>query len=87
MAEVFQAIIRGSVERQYRVGISLREQRGERMLIVGGAGGMGGWFRGFLELAGHSIDFADPTLGALPPSPAASRGSRTSTTSTSTPPS
>jgi chorismate mutase/prephenate dehydrogenase len=69
MAEVFQAIIRGSVERQYRVGIALREQRGARVLIVGGAGGMGGWFRGFLELAGHSIDFADPTLGSLPTSP------------------
>jgi chorismate mutase/prephenate dehydrogenase len=69
MAEVFQAIIRGSVERQYRVGISLREQRGERVLIVGGAGGMGGWFRGFLELAGHGVDFADPTLGTLPRSP------------------
>jgi chorismate mutase/prephenate dehydrogenase len=69
MAEVFQGIIRGSVERQYRVGISLREQRGERVLIVGGAGGMGGWFRGFLELAGHSVDLTDPTLGTLPRAP------------------
>ena len=66
MAEVFQAIIRGSVERQYRVGISLREQRGGRVLIVGGAGGMGRWFRGFLELAGHSVELADPALGNLP---------------------
>lgn len=66
MASMFRAIIRGSVERQYRVGISLREQRGDRMLIVGGAGGMGGWFRGFLELAGHSVDISDPALGNLP---------------------
>jgi chorismate mutase/prephenate dehydrogenase len=66
MASVFQAIIRGSVERQYRVGISLREQRGERMLIVGGAGGMGTWFRGFLELAGHAVDVSDPALASLP---------------------
>lgn len=66
MASMFQAIIRGSVERQYRVGISLREQRGERMLIVGGAGGMGSWFRGFLELAGHTVDISDPALGNLP---------------------
>jgi chorismate mutase/prephenate dehydrogenase len=66
MAEVFSAIIRGSVERQYRVGISLRERRGERVLIVGGAGGMGRWFRGFLELAGHSVELADPALGNLP---------------------
>lgn len=66
MASMFEAIIRGSVERQYRVGVSLREQRGERMLIVGGAGGMGSWFRGFLELAGHTVDISDPALGNLP---------------------
>ena len=66
MESVFQAIMRGSVERQYRMGIELREQRGERVLIVGGAGGMGQWFRGFLELAGHSVDLADPALGNLP---------------------
>lgn len=69
MESVFQAILRGSVERQYRVGVSLRRQRGERMLIVGGAGGMGGWFRGFLELAGHTVDLTDPTLGTLPRAP------------------
>lgn len=69
MEAVFQAIMRGSVERQYRVGIALREQRGERVLIVGGAGGMGNWFRGFLELVGHSVDLADPALGSLPHSP------------------
>ena len=69
MEEVFQAIIRGSVERQYRGGIALREQRGERVLIVGGAGGMGNWWRGFLELVGHSVDLADPALGSVPPAP------------------
>ena len=69
MEAVFQAIMRGSVERQYRMGIALREQRGERVLIVGGAGGMGNWFRGFLELVGHSVDLADPALGSLPHSP------------------
>lgn len=69
MEGVFQAIIRGSVERQYRVGISLREQRGEPMLIVGGAGGMGSWFRGFLELAGHTVELIDPALAGLPASP------------------
>ena len=69
MAEVFQAIIRGSVERQYRVGIELREQRGERVLILGGAGGMGRWLRGFLELVGHSVELVDPALGNLPHAP------------------
>jgi chorismate mutase/prephenate dehydrogenase len=66
MAGVYQAIIRGSVERQYRVGIELREQRGERVLIVGGAGGMGNWLRGFLELVGHRVEIADPAIGSLP---------------------
>lgn len=69
MQSVFEAIIRGSVERQYRVGISLRQQRGERMLIVGGAGGMGSWFRGFLELAGHEVDIADPSFANVPEAP------------------
>lgn len=69
MESVFQAIIRGSVERQYRVGISMRRQRGERMLIVGGAGGMGSWFRGFFELAGHEVDILDPALASVPDAP------------------
>lgn len=69
MENVFQAIIRGSVERQYRVGIALRRQRGERMLIVGGAGGMGSWFRGFFELAGHEVDILDPALASIPEAP------------------
>lgn len=66
MVAMFQAIIRGSVERQYRVGVSLRERRGESMLIVGGSGGMGTWLRGFLELAGHTVDVSDPALAGLP---------------------
>lgn len=65
---VFQAIMRGSIERQHRVGVALREQRGGRILIVGGAGGMGSWFRGFFEVAGHQVDLADPAFADLPPS-------------------
>jgi chorismate mutase / prephenate dehydrogenase len=66
---VFRAILRGSVERQHRVGVELRARRGERLLIVGGAGAMGAWFRGFFELAGHHCDLADPALAGLPPEP------------------
>jgi chorismate mutase/prephenate dehydrogenase len=66
MEEVFAAIIRGAVERQHRVGIALRERGGERVLIAGGAGGMGSWLRGFLELAGHAVDIADPALTPIP---------------------
>lgn len=70
MESVFQAIIRGSVERQYRVGISLRQQKhSDKMLIVGGAGGMGGWFRGFLGLLGHGVDVVDPSLATMPGAP------------------
>lgn len=69
MEGVFEAIIRGSVERQHRVGIALREQRGAPMLIVGGAGGMGTWFRAFLELGGHGAELVDPAFARLPPSP------------------
>lgn len=70
MEAVFSAIIRGSVERQYRVGVALRRQRsGGRMLIVGGAGGMGTWFRGFLGLMGHEVEIVDPALGGIPDAP------------------
>ncbi|HVT60627.1 MAG TPA: prephenate dehydrogenase/arogenate dehydrogenase family protein [Thermoanaerobaculia bacterium] len=66
---VFRAIIRGSVERQHRVGIALRKRRGERVLIVGGAGGMGSWFETFFALAGHRVDILDPALAGLPSRP------------------
>jgi chorismate mutase/prephenate dehydrogenase len=70
MESVFQAIMRGSVERQYRVGIALRQQRsGRRMLIIGGAGGMGTWFRGFLGLAGHEVEIVDPALASMTAAP------------------
>ena len=64
---VFRAIIRGSIERQHRVGVTLRARHGERLLIVGAAGGMGGWFRGFFDLAGHRCDLVDPSFASLPP--------------------
>ncbi len=66
---VFQAILRGSVERQHRVGVALREPRGEQVLILGGAGGMGVWFRGFFEVAGHHVDLLDPAFADLPAAP------------------
>jgi chorismate mutase / prephenate dehydrogenase len=62
---VFRAIIRGSVERQHRVGVELRARRGERVLIAGGAGAMGGWFHSFLDLAGHRCDLLDPAFAGL----------------------
>jgi len=69
MEAIFAAVIRGSVERQHRVGVKLRRQHGKRVLVVGGAGSMGGWFRNFLTLVGHQVEAVDPAFGALPPEP------------------
>ncbi|MEQ8767787.1 MAG: prephenate dehydrogenase/arogenate dehydrogenase family protein [Planctomycetota bacterium] len=69
MAEIFQAIIRGSVERQYRIGIERRAGSGGQVLVLGGAGGMGSWIRHFLELIGHQVHIVDPALRNLPAAP------------------
>lgn len=66
MEAIFAAVIRGSVERQHRVGVELRRQHGKRVLVVGGAGSMGSWFRNFLALAGHQVDAVDPAFSGLP---------------------
>lgn len=73
MEEIFRDILRASVERQHREGIALRELAGERVLLVGGAGGMGTWLSGFLSLGGHSIDLLDPSFAPLPPAEASGR--------------
>ena len=73
MEAIFRDILRASVERQHREGIALRELAGERILLVGGAGGMGTWLSGFLSLGGHSIDLLDPSFAPLPPAEASGR--------------
>src|SRR6185295_324979 len=65
LEDVFRAILRASVERQHREGMALRELRGERILLIGGAGGMGTWMRRFLELGGHTVDLLDPAFARL----------------------
>ncbi len=65
MEEIFHAIMRGAVERQHRVGVAARVKRGGRVLVLGGAGAMGGWLREFLPLVGHRVDGADPAWGSL----------------------
>lgn len=57
---VFQAVMAGSVERQHRVGAQERARRGGRVLVLGGAGGMGMWFTTFLSLVGHRVEAVDP---------------------------
>jgi len=66
MESIFQAVMRGSIERQHRVGMAMRASAGSRLLIVGGAGDMGRWFQGFSHLLGHRIDIADPAMAPLP---------------------
>jgi len=60
MEEIFHAIMRGSVERQHRVGVAARAKHGGRVLVLGGAGAMGGWLERFLPLVGHRVDAVDP---------------------------
>lgn len=67
MDAIFQAIIRGSVERQHRVGVGLRAQGGAHLLVLGGAGAMGGWLRHFLAGIGHRVDALDTAWAGLPP--------------------
>jgi chorismate mutase / prephenate dehydrogenase len=66
MEAIFHAIMRGSVERQYRVGVEARASRGVAVLVLGGAGAMGGWLRRFLASGGHKVDIVDPSLAGLP---------------------
>jgi len=74
MEAIFSAIVRGSVERQHRVGVELRARRGGRVLILGGAGGMGRWFSNFLALSGHAVAAVDPVFS--PSRPTADRFAR-----------
>jgi chorismate mutase/prephenate dehydrogenase len=66
MEAIFAAVMRGSVERQHRVGVEMRAERGSRILILGGAGDMGGWFHNFAHLLGQRVDIVDPALSPLP---------------------
>lgn len=69
MEAIFDAVTRGSVERQHRVGIELRTEVGEPILILGGAGNMGAWFSRFAHLLGHQVDIVDPAMLRLAPAP------------------
>ncbi len=66
MEAIFAAIIRGSVERQHRVGVRMGSRGGARVLVVGAGGSMGGWLRGFLEGIGHETHGVDTAWRGLP---------------------
>jgi chorismate mutase/prephenate dehydrogenase len=66
MESIFSAVMRGAIERQHQVAAELHAASGSQMLLVGGAGSMGGWFQGFVRRLGHKIDIVDPALRMLP---------------------
>ena len=66
MESIFDAVMRGSVERQHRLGVTLKATGGNRILILGGAGGMGQWLQSFSQRLGHTIDIVDPSMAYLP---------------------
>ncbi len=65
---IFDAIIRGAVERQHRVGVEMGKTGGRRMLVLGAAGDMGRWLQTFLRGIGHEADGIDHVWSHLPPS-------------------
>lgn len=66
MENIFGSVMRGSIERQHRIGVAMRAKGGSRLLILGGAGDMGAWFHNFAHLLGHSVDIVDPAMKPLP---------------------
>ena len=66
MESIFAAVMRGAIERQHRVTAEMLAAGGSRMLLVGGAGNMGGWFQGFATRLGHQVDIVDPANEPLP---------------------
>ncbi len=66
MEAIFGAVMRGSVERQHRVGVETQASTGSRILVIGGAGNMGGWLSQFTALLGHEVDVLDPSYRTLP---------------------
>lgn len=66
MEAIFDAVMRGSVERQHRLGVTMKADGGSRLLIIGGAGNMGNWLHNFAQRLGHRVDLVDPAMASLP---------------------
>lgn len=68
--QVMRLLIRSSLTEQERSRVAAGTSgAGKRVLIIGGAGKMGGWFADFLASQGYEVEIADPS----PASPAYSR--------------
>ncbi len=66
MEAIFDAVMRGSIERQHRLGVTMKAEGGSRLLIIGGAGNMGNWLQNFVQRIGHGVDLVDPAMASLP---------------------
>ena len=66
MESIFDAVMRGSIERQHKVASEKSPENGGHLLLIGGAGNMGGWFQGFARRLGHRVDIVDPAMISLP---------------------
>ncbi len=67
--ELMRLLIRSSLTTQEQLSVVSRGTgSGRRVLVIGGAGKMGGWFVEFLATQGFSVEVADPT-GAPPAFP------------------
>lgn len=64
MGELIEASL--TSQEQSRVAAGTRG-RGQRALIVGGAGKMGGWFARYLTSQGYDVTLADPAVGTPGP--------------------
>jgi chorismate mutase / prephenate dehydrogenase len=62
--ELVLALIRGSLLVQEKDTVAAAaEGSGRRVLVIGGAGHMGGWFVRYLAAQGFSVEIADPSDG------------------------
>ena len=57
---LFRQLIETSLERQEADRIAASGRDGEPVLVIGGAGKMGGWFARFLASQGYAVEVADP---------------------------
>jgi len=62
--ELILALIRGSLTAQEKDLVATKgEGGGRRVLVIGGAGGMGRWFVRYLGAQGFAVEIADPADG------------------------
>ena len=75
--QVMRILIRESLTTQeHRSVVANRGGGGQRALIIGGTGKMGGWFAQFLESQGFGIEIADPRASSGESEPPRDRGCR-----------